>query len=231
MLDQYSKKFQTTQWSLIREIESDSDAAKAALETLCRHYWKPVYHFTWNRVNDPERAKDITQSFFLKILEDKSFLKANPEAGRFRTFLLASIKNYIIDVERSNKALRRGGQYDFIQIDESEELSSSDDLDRHFDRVWAKQILKQVFEKMENEFTQSNKRDRYSALRPYLLNSPPAGEYGNLAERLSMTESGVRSVLQRIRERFRTLFREEIHETLRDGRELKSEINYLISVL
>jgi DNA-directed RNA polymerase specialized sigma24 family protein len=231
-----SPLFQTTHWSVVLQAASGDSAA--ALERLCRAYWYPLYAFVRRLGHASHDAQDLTQGFFELFLA-RHFLKDVDHAkGRFRSFLLVSLKHYLANEWKKAGRQKRGGGLPAISFDavaaeeryrmEPEEASSAEKV---YDRRWARQVLNSVMDKLHAEFHRTGKGERFEALSLFLFEEPGPGAYARLAEEWKVTGSGLRSSVQRIRQRYAALFRAEIAGTVQDPREVDSEIAYLLSAL
>jgi len=231
--------FPPTLWSVVLAAGGGgSTRAHEALETLCRSYWYPLYAFTRRQGKSPHDAEDLTQAFFARLLEREAIGKATPEKGRFRSFLLASLKNFIWDEWDKSRAAKRGGSQPPVAFDDldAEERYRSEPLDpadpeKLFERSWAMLLIDRVLARLEKEFAASGKSKRFEALHPFLLNEPEAGSYVSVAERLAMSTGAVKVAVLRLRERYRELVRLEIAETLAEGDDIEDEVRHLMSVL
>ncbi len=228
-----STKFATTRWSLVHQLDSQDDGA-AALQELCQAYWRPILNFVQQRGHDAQAAQDITQSFFAYLLEHGTLMRADPSRGKFRTFLLSALKNFMTDLHRRTGALKRGGDLEFIRFDEEDAQRTIDPAitpDRCFEQSWAASVVRRSLERLGDEYQRAGKTKRLDLLKPYLLSDPPSGRYGEIAAELQISDSALRSAVQRMRQRFRHVFRLEVAETV-DGEEaVDEEIRYLLSVL
>lgn len=219
-------------------LQAASGDSSAALESLCRAYWYPLYVFVRRQGHKAADAEDLTQGFFELFLAKHYLKDVDHDKGRFRSFLLASLKHFLANEWKKANRQRRGGLVQTISFDalaaeeryrhEPAEESSAELL---FDRRWARAILDTVMGKLRGEFEQAGKSDRFDELSALLFQEPPPGEYARLAAQWKVTESGVRSSVQRIRQRYAGLFREEIANTVNDPRDVDSEIAYLVAAL
>ena len=231
-----SPVFQTTHWSVVLQA-TDGDSF-VALERLCQAYWYPLYAFVRREGRSEHDAQDLTQGFFELFLAKHYLKDVDREKGRFRSFLLASLKHFLANEWKKAGRQKRGGGVDIISFDavEAEErlrLEPADpsEAEAVFDRRWAKAVLDSVLAKLRAEFTQSGKGDRFPELSALIFQEPAPGEYARLAAQWKVTESGVRSSAQRIRQRYAALFREEIAHTVSDPRDVDSEIAHLLTAL
>jgi DNA-directed RNA polymerase specialized sigma24 family protein len=228
--------FNTTHWSVV--LQAASGDSSAALERLCRTYWYPLYSFVRRQGHDAPDAQDLTQGFFELFLAKHYLKDVDRDKGRFRSFLLASLKHFLANEWKKANRQKRGGQLDKISFDAvaAEERFKLEPRDQTspeiiFDRRWANAVLDSVLAKLREEFDQSGKSDRFDTLSGYIFQEPQPGEYPRLAAQWKITESGLRSSVQRVRQRYAALFRAEIANTVNDPRDVDAEISYLLGTL
>lgn len=232
------KKFSTTRWSLVLDAREDSsDTSAEALAELCESYWYPLYAFVRRQGHSPEDAADLTQSYFAKLLE-KNYLKdVRPEAGRFRSFLLASLKHFLYNEWDRQKAQKRGGHVRTVPLDADgaehrysiepvEHLTPEDVYEQH----WALVVLERTLDRLAEE-TPESKRFRFEKLRPFLIGEGPDITYREMAAELGMSESGIKVAVHRLRRRFGANLRQEIEQTVADPKEVDDEIRHLLECL
>ena len=231
-----SPVFNTTHWSIVLQAASGESAA--ALERLCRTYWYPLYAFVRRQGHDVHDAQDLTQGFFELFLAKHYLKDVDRDKGRFRSFLLASLKHYMANEWKKANRQKRGGLVEIISFDtedaeERYQLEPADESSAEliYDRRWARAVLDSVMAKLREEHIQAGKRDRFTSLSRFIFQEPQPGEYPRLAAQWKVTESGVRSSVQRIRERYAALFRTEIANTVSDPRDVDGEIAHLIKAL
>lgn len=233
------KRFLTTHWSVVLAAgSSEATESHTALSTLCQTYWPPVYSFIRSRGSDGETARDLTQGFFTSLLEKRGLRAARQERGRFRNFLLASLKNYLAHERERAQAQKRGGGQTLIRFDRDPEESfftpcepaASDTPETIFERRWATSLLDQAMLDLGAEMERTRNRERFETLRAFLVSDtdPP---YAELARELRMTESAVRVQLHRMRQRFGAVLRECVVQTLDDTGNVDDELRYLIGLL
>ncbi len=228
--------FQTTHWSVV--LQAAGGESTAALEQLCRVYWYPLYAFVRRQGHDVHDSQDLTQGFF-ELFLTKHYLKdVDRDKGRFRSFLLASLKHFMSNEWKKSTRQKRGGSARTISFDSMEaeeryrlEPATESSAESLFDHRWARAVLDAVLVKLRGEFEQAGKADRFGQLSALIFQDPPPGEYARLAQQWKVTESGVRSSVQRIRQRYAALFREEIAGTVNDPRDVDGEIAYLVQAL
>lgn len=235
-----ARHFLTTHWSVVVSAgRTESEEAFAALEKLCRTYWYPLFAYLRRRGYGEEQAKDLTQAFFAQVISRRYVADADPERGRFRTFLLTSLNHFLANEWDRGQAQRRGGGVEFVSLDVAREqegpgIEPGHDLtpERIFEKRWAEAVLARVLEGLRAEFDGATVK-RFDVLKRFLTEDKGASSYAEAAERLGMTESAVKSAIHRLRQRWRELMREEIAATVNavTGREVDEEIRYLIGVL
>jgi len=216
----------------------DSPASAAALEQLCQAYWYPLYAFVRRRGHGEEEAKDLTQGFFQHLLEHEALRGVACDRGRFRSFLLAGIRNYLANEWDHARRQKRGGGAMVFSLDaEAPEaryrFEPVDDTtpEQCFERRWAHAVLRAVVARLEAEQDSAERRERYAVLRPFLLRQPQGEGYEDAARRLGLSVSATTSAIHRLRLRFRELFRAEIAHTVADPAEVDAEIRHLVQVL
>lgn len=218
--------------------DAPSPQSREALEQLCRTYWYPLYVFVRRQGLPPSDAEDITQGFFGQLLE-KSYLKdVNRERGRFRSFLLASIKHFLLNELKHAKRLKRGGGKTIVAIDglaaESSyhsELCEDESPEQSLDRCWATTVMEAAMDCLQREYVASGKADLHEALSQFLATEPEAGEYDSLAPKLGMNKNALGVAVHRLRRRYGELIRLEVANTVADPLEVEEEMRYLHRVL
>jgi RNA polymerase sigma-70 factor (ECF subfamily) len=234
-----AQRFASTHWSVVlRAGDSQSPQSADALEQLCRAYWYPLYGFVRSRGSGPEEARDLTQEFFARLLEKKWLAHADPTRGRFRTFMLAALKNFLVNEWNRTQTLKRGGKHEFIALDELEaaeraalEPQDGATPEALFDRRWALTLIGRAQERLRQEMSAAGESERFEALEPTLVGERAAGGYEFLADRFGLAEGGIKSMVRRLRGRFRDLLREEVAATLDDSQDVEAEIRELLAVL
>lgn len=223
--------FTNTRWSLVERAGADDEESRAeALESLCRIYWMPVFAFVRGSGVEEESAKDITQSFFGKLLEKDYLTKADPERGRFRSYLLAMLKNFMADQRDHARRLKRGGGVPHIPLDTPTALrlvADGETPEEAFDRRWAQTLIERVAENLRTEATRAGRPELFESLLPYLSLEPDAGVYAEIGAAAGMSRGAVAMAVHRLRSRFRELIRHEVAETLADPADLDEEMKAL----
>ncbi len=233
------REFATTHWSLVVAANRDKASqtnARTALEGLCRAYWYPLYAFVRNRGYSSSDAQDLTQSFFVRIIELGGFASADPERGRFRSYLIGAMKHFLANQWHRAQAQKRGGGVAFLELDAlapearyALEPAQSTDPDARFDREWALELIARAMEKLRAESGARGKGELFETLKGYLSNDDPS--QSETAARLGMTVGAVKVAVHRLRERYRKLLRAEIAETVSDPSEIDHEMRYLLAAL
>lgn len=232
-------RFQTTKWTLVLQAGRGDDAdARVALEGLCEAYWYPLYEFVRRQGHSADESADLVQGYFALLLE-KGFLdKADPERGRFRSFLLTSLKHYLYNEYDKARRLKRGGDVRHVSIDAeladkrfSVEPSDSRTPEDAYARRWALVVIDRVLDALEAEQTTDEQRKRFEQLKGHLTDSGPQAPYADIAAELGVSEAVVRVSVHRLRGRFGALLREEIGNTVSNPEEVEAEIRYLIDAL
>lgn len=234
-----SPEFPPTRWSLVgRAGDEHTRVAADALETLCRAYWYPIYAFLRRSGHSPHDAQDWAQSFFEYLLENRIVGKAQQQKGRFRSFLLATLKHFVSSETRRLSAQKRGGGRVLISLDDetNEERYVCEPKDAHtpetlFELSWARTVLERTAESLEREFATAGKREVFARLQPYLQSGREGPSYAETAAALGKTEDAIKSGVQRLRQRFQQLLREQIAETVQTADEVETELLHLRQVL
>lgn len=218
--------------------EEESPAAEAALETLCRTYWKPLYVFIRREGLSRDDARDLTQGFFALILERRDLAAVRKEKGRFRSYLLTACKHFMTDEWRRAMAIKRGKGQRPIPLDEkgAEEqiaLASADRMTPEliYERHWATTLLENVLGRLKEEYRAAGNSRVFDALKQLLPDEPGAPSQAEIGKLLGLTPNAVRQAFYRFRQRYQSLLREEIGHTVASPGEVEDELRHLISVL
>jgi RNA polymerase sigma-70 factor (ECF subfamily) len=230
--------FRTTRWSVVvRAGQTEAAGSVEALEELCKGYWYPVYCFVRRCGRSALEAEDLVQGFFLKLLQKNYLAQADRERGKFRTFLLAAVKHFLANEQEHAEAKKRGGGIEFIALDAEElerkfsrETACEQTPEMLFEKRWAETILENSLRRLRFEFDGGGKVQRFDILKPFLLRQKEAS-YREASDKLGMSEAAVKSAIFRMRERFQTIFREEIGQTVVTTQEIDAEIRHLLEVL
>lgn len=234
--------FETTHWSVVLSaasghVEGNSVAAEA-LNQLCRIYWKPLYAFLRRSGHRAEDAEELTQQFLMELLTRNPFSKLHPSKGKFRSFLIASMKNFLSHVRNKARAQKRGGHLFAISLDDvEEEWKASVERfgdrtpDEIYDLQWALALLNYVRLRLHGEYVASGKAAHFIELSRFLPGGEPPRSQAEIAESLSLTVMAVKSEVYRLRQRFGQYLRAEIANTVVAKDDIDSEIEYLIQVV
>lgn len=229
--------FVTTHWSVVlTAAHSDTTQARDALAKLCQTYWHPLYTYVRRRGYSPEDGEDLTQSFFAALLERKAVSTVNPDKGRFRSFLLASLNHFLSDEWDKARAQKRGGGKVVSFDTETAELwldqvpSQNLTPEKAFELRWAITLLEQVYRKLEEEHRQQRKAEWFAVLRNTLAGPGNSAPYAELGQRLGLNEGAVKVAVHRLRQRYRALLRETIADTVDVG-EVEEELRYLLRIV
>ena len=236
-----SPAFAPTRWTLILRARGGTPEARLALGELCEGYYQPVLRFLQREGRDEDASRELTQEFFARILGDRGFDQADPERGRFRSYLLGALKHFLADQRKHEQRLKRGGG----AVAESLDASPTDDdvsslhvadtstpaPESFFDREWALAVMARALEALEKEFTTAGKPEQFDALKPWLIGEAPSMSQADAARQLGLNEGAVKVVIHRLRKRFRDAVRTEIAQTLRDPSLVDEELRHLIEAL
>ena len=230
--------FATTHWSVVLAAgQRELPQAAVALEQLCRTYWYPLYVFVRRQGNSPEDAQDLTQDFFSRLLDKNYLTKADRERGKFRTFLLQSLKNFLVNQWKRAGRLKRGGGLECISIDANvaedcyaAELASESNPDAAYDQSWAVTLIERVLADLRQEYTAPDKARLFEEIKGFIWGDKSAASYAQIAESLKLTEGSVKVAVHRLRKRFRELLRAEVGNTVVRPEDIDGELRHLISV-
>jgi RNA polymerase sigma-70 factor (ECF subfamily) len=231
--------FATTRWSVVLAAGHRSNpASQRALEELCATYWTPLYAYVRRRGVDVEEAQDLTQSFFMKLLEREALREVAQERGKFRAFLLACMKHHLADERERASAKKRGGgvaplSLDWEQGEEKVRLQPADTEtpESVFERQWALTVLEQVLGRLEREFEESERGKLFERLKVHLTGDGAGQSHREAAAALGMTEGAVKVAVHRMRRRYRDLLREEIGQTVAGPEQVDEELGHLLQAL
>lgn len=236
---QRPRRFATTHWSVVlRAGGSPDEESHQALGELIETYWYPLYAFARQRGNSHHDALDLTQGFFAHMLKGPALQSVSPEYGRFRTFLLASFKNYMANEHRASETLRRGGGVKFVSLNlpDFESRFAREPIDAEtpelvFERRWVESLLTCVRARLKQEYQRAEKAELFELLEPHLNfgeNSIPRGEIG---QRLNLSLAAVAMSLHRMRRRFGELLRSEVAATVDNPAEIDDEVRTLMDIV
>jgi RNA polymerase sigma-70 factor (ECF subfamily) len=231
--------FHTTHWTVVLAAqEREGAAAGEALAELCSAYWYPLYAFVRRQGSCPHEAEDLTQEFFRRFLERRALETVKPEAGKFRSFLLACLKNFLANERLRAQTQRRGGGHQILSLDTDEaetrySLEPADTVTPEgvFERRWAFTVLERTIAQLRKEYSSSEKRALFDALQGFLPGEQEGLSRAELAAKRGVSVGAIDVAVHRLRQRFGALLREQVARTVSSEAEVEEEIRYLISVL
>ncbi|MGH9867963.1 MAG: RNA polymerase sigma factor [Candidatus Polarisedimenticolia bacterium] len=232
-------RFPSTAWSVIsRATRSQSEESRAALASLCEAYWYPLYSYARACGCRHEDARDLTQSYVVLLLEKDYLQSVRSREGRFRCFLLASFRNFLSKERDRARAIKRGGGRLLLSLDvdaaearHAAEPAGTCTPETAFERSWALTILERALERLQQEAAVKKKEPEFEMLRDYLTGSEPRVPYSDLARQMRTTETALKALVRRLRQRYGSLLRREIAETLADPTQADAELRHLLSVV
>jgi RNA polymerase sigma factor (sigma-70 family) len=236
--EEADERFEETAWSVVLAAGAETDArAQAALAELCRIYWRPIYAYVRRKGYAVHDAQDLTQSFFQHLLEDETLRRASRDKGRFRSFLLGALKLCLADEHARQHALKRGGGVQFISLDEliaeelhyqprTSDLSPAESLDAR----WAGVLLERALAKLRAEFAAEGKSETFESLSPFLAGEKPDVSYQDVTQQIGISLGSVKTQIHRLRQRFATVVRSEIMQTVAAPHEVENELRQLRDV-
>jgi RNA polymerase sigma-70 factor (ECF subfamily) len=223
---------------VLRASASSSPQSAAALAALCESYWYPLYAFARRQGHDSVEAQDLTQSFFARLLEKRDLAGVDRGKGRFRAFLLASLRHFLLNEWDKARAAKRGGGLTKLALDFDAaegryrfEPSHERTAEAIFDRAWALTMLDQVRARVRSEYEAEQKQKQLELLQTFLSGDGAVASYREVGQRLGMTEAAVKVAVHRLRRRFRELLREEISHTVASEQDIDDEIRDLFDAL
>jgi RNA polymerase sigma factor (sigma-70 family) len=240
--------FGPTQWSVIvaaGKTEADPEIASAALAQLCQTYWRPLYTYVRSRGYSVHDAQDLTQGFFAHLIEHKIHLRADRQLGKFRSFLLASLKNFLSHARERDQALKRGGGREFVPLDEGRAEEAESLFQTHcaagntplpeeklFEKTWAETLVATALDRLAAAYKAEGKEKLFDRLQTFVaIGADALPSYSELAVRLAATESTIRSHVTRLRARYREILRAEVRRTVDTDAEVDEELRELLRVL
>lgn len=243
--DHGPSRFATTRWSLILTCagsDTTKETGRRALTELCQIYWRPVFAFICRRGHTESDAEDLTQDFFLMIIEGNLLSVADPSRGRFRSLLLKAVQNFLNDKQDRRKAEKRGGGKEFVpwndwiaespsQFPTSFQRLENWPPERIFDSEWAATVTEQSLRRLGEECDNSGRQRMFSILSKYLMADRGEVSYADLSVSLGVPERSVKRLLHYLRARHRSILREEVAQTVEAAADVDDEIRYLCGVL
>lgn len=234
-------RFRTTRWSMVYRAGSRQCSAEdglRALEELCRAYWPPLYAYVRRQGYDQDDAQDLTQEFFSRLLQDHSLATVHETKGRFRSFLLASIKHLLANEWKRATRQKRGGGAVHFSIEEQLATGHGEpvlldhlDPEKAFEKRWAETLLQRVLDRLRDEWKDKDNPRHFDELKPFLIDVRAAVSFAEAAARVNVSEASLKWAVHKLRGRYRELVREEIAHTVNTEDEIDDEIRYLLSIL
>jgi len=238
-------RFTTTRWSVVLSCadgRATTQTARDALSQLCQTYWRPIFAFICRHGYSVPDAQDLTQDFFVMVLEGHLLERADPNRGRFRSLLLKALKDFLNDARDKRRARKRGGDVQFIAWDEwmaefpsqfsvSTRESESWPPEKIFDVRWAAAVAERALSRLGEECERRGHRRIFDVLSSCLAAEREDVSYANFSKTLRVPETAVKRLVHQLRKRYRALLREEVVETVEKPDELEDELRYLCAAL
>ena len=231
--------FATTHWSVVLAAgQSDSEQQAAALEKLCRAYWYPLYAYVRRRGHGPEDAQDLTQEFFLRLIEKNWLNGVAPEGARFRSYMLTMVKGFLANAYDRAQAAKRGGGRVIVPLDAhqaeerfSNEPATTETPEIVFERRWALAVLEEALHRLRAAASAADKGRHFEQLNPFLSREPDEGEYARLAAQLGISAGAVSVAVHRLRQRYRETLRATVADTLANPGQVDEELGHIFAAL
>jgi len=235
--------FASTRWTVVYQAgdsKTSSQNALSALSELCQIYWRPVYLFLRRQGIPQHDAQDLTQSFFVDLIENRAYARADEVKGRFRSFLLGTLKHFLAHARDRDRAQKRGGGVQRVHLDEAALLEAEThaascqgwSADGVFEREWATSLLRQGLDRLAQEYAVAGKDALFEALKVHLTGGPTAAvPYEEMAKQLGRAATTLRSDVARLRARYRAILREEVSGTVVDPSDVDEELRHLRQVM
>jgi RNA polymerase sigma-70 factor (ECF subfamily) len=237
----HTSPFAPTRWTLVLRARGESVEGRAALSELCEAYYQPVLRFLRREGRDEDTARELTHDFFARVLAGGAFDGADPERGRFRSYVLGALRHFLADQRDHARRLKRGGGVAPDSLDAPVGPDTSPGLqvadpaatarDAVFDREWALAVMERALLALQKEFAEAGKLEEFETLKPWLMGDAATGSQAHVAQRLGLSEGAVKVMIHRLRKRFRAVVRAEIAQTLRDPEHVEEELRHLIEAL
>jgi RNA polymerase sigma-70 factor (ECF subfamily) len=237
----HTSPFAPTRWTLVLRARGESAESRVALGELCEAYYQPVLRFLRREGRDEDAARDVAHDFFARVLAGGGFDGADPERGRFRSYVLGALRHFLADQRDHAGRLKRGNGLVPDSLDTPVGTDTSPGFqvadpattasDAGFDREWALTVMDRALSALQQEFADARKLDEFDTLKPWLMGDTATGSQADAARRLGLTEGAVKVTIHRLRKRFRAVVRAEISQTLRDPALVDEELRHLIEAL
>jgi DNA-directed RNA polymerase specialized sigma24 family protein len=233
----HTSPFVPTRWTLVLRASGDTPESRVALSELCEAYYQPVFRFLRREGRTDDAAQELTQEFFSRMLK-RSDLKADPERGRFRSYLLGGVKHFLADQRKAANREKRGSGVEDARLDADDGLGHAGAApghapasDKWFDRQWALAVMDRGLASVEGEFEAAGKSRQFSTLKHWLVGDTGKLSQADAAKQLDWTETALKVAVHRLRKRFREMIRAEIAQTVGEGTDVDSELRYLVEIL
>ena len=230
--------FESTRWSVVLLAGQSELESRDALAQLCETYWYPIYSFVRSKHSEHHGAMDLTQGFFTHLLETNGLAAVHPDKGRFRSFLLASVKNYMSNQWRKSTAARRGGGVQQFSIDDTtceqqyqRQLAMIGTPEELYERNWISTLLSRVVERLRDDYVRADKEPLFNAIQPWLVTTADRFPQNEIAKQLDMSLGAVAMSIHRLRRRYAELVREEVAHTVADPGDVEDELARLLALL
>ena len=232
-------RFDTTHWSMVLGARSEpTTESREALSVLCETYWRPIYSFIRGQSYSPEDASDLTQAYFARLLERRTLEAVHPSKGRFRSFLLVSVRHFLSDERDRDRALKRGGGKTILSLDsesaENDHREAAVEFltpEAQFERKWAQTVLDRAMDRLRENLVAAGKGASAEHLMGMLTADGERASYREVGETLGMSEGAVKVAVSRLRRRFGKVLREVVAETVARSDQVDSELQHLLKVL
>jgi len=234
--------FASTRWTVVLGAaeSQESGEARAALAELCATYWRPLYLYLRRRGYDQHDAQDLTQAFFFDLIQSRWIKRADRAKGKFRSFLLGTLKHFLADARDHDRAQKRGGraisvplsEASLIEAEASQSASNGMNAEQLYEKEWAAALLRRTTARLEQEYVLAGKNALFDCLRSHVSPSMgTAAPYEEIAARLGRKPATLRMDVMRLRDRFRAVLREEVSATVEDQAQVDDELRYLYQVV
>ena len=232
--------FHTTRWTMVILAQGEAPEARAALGDLCEAYWTPVFRFLKREGRNDDESRELTQEFFSRLLAGSTLENADPNKGRFRSYLLGALKHFLADRRRAEGRQKRGGDAIIESIESGGSETSSghsiadpegETTDAWFDHHWALAVMERGLDAARESFRQAGKDKQFELLKPWLIGDVEGLSQSDVAAELGMTPGAVKVAVHRLRQKFGEAIRREIAETVDTEEEIAGELRYLIEAL
>jgi RNA polymerase sigma-70 factor (ECF subfamily) len=232
-------RFAATSWTNVMAAQQQgSPEAEAALERLCRTYWYPLYAYLRRKGHDPHKAQDLTQEFLYRLIKENYLGAADRRRGKFRSFLLASLNHFVSNQRDYERAVKRGGRFNFVSLDDDQsetrytkEPASDLSPEKIFERNWFLALFDGALNRLREEQASAGKLGLFDELQKYVIEDAEPGDYNATASQVNMTPNAVAVAVHRLRERYKKLVYEEVVSTVADDSEVEEELHRFFAVM